>query len=148
MAFPESSAKLTRFYTNNGHKQKSTCPTHLSWGTANQYSCLRSRCAYCCMEALALDTNVFFMALPTRRHRNLWDFCISLDTMRPETKKYKLILKAHHRNGAKVKTYTKPIKKWLILDQIWLAVNKVWCNNASIISRPAYEGQEAHYLKK
>lgn len=45
--------------------------TDLSCGTANQYSCFLPCWAYCCMEALALETKVFFMGFPTRRHRNL-----------------------------------------------------------------------------
>lgn len=44
---------------------------HLSCGTVNQYSCFLPCWAYCCMEALALETKVFFMGFPTRRHRNL-----------------------------------------------------------------------------
>lgn len=47
--------------------------TDLSCGTANQYSCFLPCWAYCCMEALALETKVFFMGFPTRRHRNLWE---------------------------------------------------------------------------
>lgn len=47
--------------------------TNLSCGTANQYSCFLPCWAYCCMEALALETKVFLMGFPTRRHKNLWD---------------------------------------------------------------------------
>lgn len=52
--------------------------TDLSWGTANQYSCFLPCWAYCCMDALALETKVFFMGFPTRRHRNLWERCFFL----------------------------------------------------------------------
>lgn len=48
-------------------------PSYLSCGTANQYSCFLSLCAYCCIVALAWETNVFLMGFPTLRHRNLWD---------------------------------------------------------------------------
>lgn len=47
--------------------------TDLSCGTENQYSCFLPCWAYCCMEALALETKVFFMGFPTRRQRNLWE---------------------------------------------------------------------------
>lgn len=68
--------------TNNRTEQGCNCTfalcdysdrgsTDLSCGTANQYSCFLPCCAYCCMEALALETKVFFMGFPTRRHRNL-----------------------------------------------------------------------------
>lgn len=49
--------------------------SYLSCGTANQYSCFLSLCAYCCIVALAWETNVFLMGFPTLRHRNLWDRC-------------------------------------------------------------------------
>lgn len=49
--------------------------TDLSWGTANQYSFFLPSWAYCCMEALALETKVFFMGFPTLKHRNLWERC-------------------------------------------------------------------------
>lgn len=49
------------------------CVTDLSCGTENQYSCFLPCWAYCCMEALALETKVFFMGFPTRRHKNLWE---------------------------------------------------------------------------
>lgn len=49
--------------------------SYLSCGTANQYSCFLSLCAYCCIVALAWETNVFLMGFPTLRQRNLWDLC-------------------------------------------------------------------------
>lgn len=47
--------------------------TDLSCGTENQYSCFLPCWAYCCMEALAFETKVFFIGFPTRRQRNLWE---------------------------------------------------------------------------
>lgn len=59
-------------------------PPYLSCGTANQYSCFLSLCAYCCIDALACETNVFLMGFPTLRHRNLWDRCRLFSFVREE----------------------------------------------------------------
>lgn len=63
--------------------------TDLSLGTANQYSCFLPCWAYCCMEALALETNVFFIGFPTLRQRNLWLWCFlfSVDIVPADGKK-------------------------------------------------------------
>lgn len=91
------------------------------------------------------QTQKFVRLLPLLGHHEDWNTEIKAHPKSPPQKLNKGKNIYHNIKNLQLKFV---MQNWLIHDQVWMAVYKMWCNNASIISQPAYEGHEAHYLKK